>query len=307
MEYWRSELYHHGILGQKWGKRNGPPYPLSSGDHSVSEKKARWRKSLNTTNDYSYNKRRRTLRKNTIYNKRYVDKKVKAGQSVSTLSYDPNRTANTDMFYATYTPLDRQQYRALFNKKVKTQQYDEQGNSIGTGEAYKFDIRNTAVKDLDIASESSASDIFINLYKNNKEFANYVNDPNRMRNAFNNDKLRFKGYREADEIMSKIHNGHAPSDKDLKTVYRMFNYVIPYDQDNNDTAKQRAVFFNELSKKGYEGLLDTNDAIYGGFKAEAPVIIFDMQAVTLTGIAQTSINDKAIANLAFFGRKAFGL
>ena len=23
-------LAHHGILGQKWGKRNGPPYPLDS-------------------------------------------------------------------------------------------------------------------------------------------------------------------------------------------------------------------------------------------------------------------------------------
>ena len=34
------ELYHHGIKGQKWGVRNGPPYPLHDGDHSASEKKA---------------------------------------------------------------------------------------------------------------------------------------------------------------------------------------------------------------------------------------------------------------------------
>lgn len=30
-----SELYHHGIKGQKWGERNGPPYPL---DRQVSMK-----------------------------------------------------------------------------------------------------------------------------------------------------------------------------------------------------------------------------------------------------------------------------
>ena len=40
------EIKHHGILGMKWGHRNGPPYPLDASDHSASEKKAGWRKSL---------------------------------------------------------------------------------------------------------------------------------------------------------------------------------------------------------------------------------------------------------------------
>lgn len=51
-------LAHHGILGQKWGKRNGPPYPLGAGDHSASEKKAGWRKSLDKGGSGSYNKSR---------------------------------------------------------------------------------------------------------------------------------------------------------------------------------------------------------------------------------------------------------
>ena len=46
MNTYSTELCHHGILGQRWGKRNGPPYPLDAGDHSASEKKAGWRKSL---------------------------------------------------------------------------------------------------------------------------------------------------------------------------------------------------------------------------------------------------------------------
>ena len=36
----------HGILGMKWGVMNGPPYPLGASDHSSSEKKAGWRRSL---------------------------------------------------------------------------------------------------------------------------------------------------------------------------------------------------------------------------------------------------------------------
>lgn len=41
MEYNDNYLVHHGILGQKWGKRNGPPYPLKSGAHTNAEKTGR--------------------------------------------------------------------------------------------------------------------------------------------------------------------------------------------------------------------------------------------------------------------------
>ena len=40
--YKDTYLAHHGILGQKWGKRNGPPYPLSSNQMSSSETKHKY-------------------------------------------------------------------------------------------------------------------------------------------------------------------------------------------------------------------------------------------------------------------------
>lgn len=41
-----EELYHHGVRGQQWGVRNGDYYPLLPSQHSASERKAGWRKSL---------------------------------------------------------------------------------------------------------------------------------------------------------------------------------------------------------------------------------------------------------------------
>lgn len=49
----RSDDYleHHGIKGQKWGKKNGPPYPLGYDDHSVEQKRLNPKGDLNNYDD----------------------------------------------------------------------------------------------------------------------------------------------------------------------------------------------------------------------------------------------------------------
>ena len=59
-----DELSHHGIDGQKWGVRNGPPYPLDSGDHSKAELRA-MRK--NNRKNYKIVKRRTWLGKRKVH------------------------------------------------------------------------------------------------------------------------------------------------------------------------------------------------------------------------------------------------
>ena len=53
-----SGFRHHGILGQKWGTRNGPPYPLGGGDYSATERRKVFKARKNP---------------NSIYNKKHFD------------------------------------------------------------------------------------------------------------------------------------------------------------------------------------------------------------------------------------------
>ena len=291
-------LVHHGILGQAWGVRNGPPYPLGGGDYTkLEERKIR-------------EKRKRVA--NTIYNKKHYDEVLEADKTtLSTVSYDKDRTKDTDMFYAASTKADKDRYNAIFNHKTMQPLYDKDGNNLGTGNCYKFQIRNALKNDIKVASEDSGAKMFTELYNKDRDFYNFVTDPNRMTKYFDSKHSGFKGYKEAFAALDKVKLNENVTSEDLKTVYRLFNYVIPYDggesdkRGAHDVTIQRAKLFNLANKNGYGALLDTNDAIYGNMKARLPVIVFDMKSVVPKEVYQTKASDVAESRIISAVRKMF--
>ena len=297
----RPYIEHHGILGQHWGRRNGPPYPLKGGDYSGEEKRKI---------------RIKRLDPNSIYNKKHFDETLKADKTkLQTLSFNPDRTKDVDMFYASHKVLDNNVYKALLNQPVPKTIYDEDGNEIGTEKIYRFAIQNKLTNDIKVASEDSSAKIFANLYKNNRDFYNFVTDPDRMMSYFDQKRLHISGYKQAKTILDNMTNNpdYVPTFEDVRTIYRLFNYVIPYDGGGTDqrgaadVLSQRTKFFSMLKDAGYGACLDTNDSIYNSLHAAHPVIVFDMSQVIPDEVLNTDASDRAlgIASIAF--RRTFGI
>lgn len=294
-------IKHHGILGQKWGKQNGPPYPLKGGDYSAEETRKI---------------RRKRLDPNSIYNKRHFDETLKADKTkLQTLSFNKDRTQGVDMFYASHKTLDNNVYKALLNQPIPKDVLDENGNKIGTEKIYRFSIKNKLNSDIKVASEDSAAKIFGDLYKENRDFYNFVTEPDRMMKYFDQKRLGIQGYKEAKGVLDKMTSNpdYMPTAKDIRTVYRLFNYVIPYDGGGSDSRgaadvlNQRTKFFSKLKEAGYGACLDTNDSIYNSLHAASPIIVFDMEQIIPDEVLNTGFSDRAvgIASIAF--RKTFGV
>ena len=234
------------------------------------------------------------------------DKYITKNDTLTTLSYNKDRLKGAEFTYATYKKPDQSWYKSVFNAPIT-----ENGSQV-----LKYNIKYKSKNGMKIASEDSSVKAFRDLYKNNRDFYNFVNDPKRLEAYFGKNKLIFGGYREAKKALDRTRNGK-PTDADLRTVYRMFNYIIPSDGTSGpvrgervakDVAHQRAKLFKALGKHGYGGLLDTNDALYGSFKkhTQAPVIIFDMDNLVFdNNIERVKMNEKRFLDLQAIGRRLF--
>ena len=112
-----NEIYHHGVLGMSWGKRNGPPYPLDAQGKAAlkaqrrkggifSKKKKHIDnpvKSYDNLNEYEIKQRKeQVIREGNVqeaYKNRnhYTDSELKSVQSRYTLNKEIKDLSDADI------------------------------------------------------------------------------------------------------------------------------------------------------------------------------------------------------------------
>ena len=154
------ELYHHGVLGQEWGKRNGPPYPLFAGAHSASEKKAGWRKSLdNAKSDYADRKKSYKDSKRA-----YRDAKKASRIAHQDLRYAQDDTRAAKDKYAKSKAEYKESKRGILGSKDKSEAKKNLENSKYEFDRAKFnegklrETLNSKLSDIDTAKAKMKAD-----------------------------------------------------------------------------------------------------------------------------------------------------
>lgn len=162
--YYKNYLSHHGIKGQKWGKKNGPPYPLDPSSYTSSERKFQLS-----------DKQKRVLKNVAIsigiaaavgagayYVNRYrnmnFDKILKAGTNIQHMSKRVDDTLN-EPFFASYLKSDNRQYSA--------------NDSFGRRWNRKMTIQSS--KNLHIAGKKTVKKAFGEWMKNHPEHLETIN------------------------------------------------------------------------------------------------------------------------------------
>lgn len=276
-----SDLYHHGILGQKWGKQNGPPYPLGSGDHSSSENKAGWRKSLSSEGKTVESEGQRLgskLLSNREKSQNYSDSAgiymnykedidefnsylkdnhtIKSGTEISRFT-NSKETLDDKRKYVALMNRDKQDYLNSFGL------LKNEDNPILYHDTYKFK------KDVKFANADDVWTYLLDNYgsKKQKEAYNFKRE------------IEKKGLTTDSYYMTHLNSKQTPlSKKEVRKAQQLINIANKMDTIGGwkaklyDDKKINNDVINHFKKQGYDAIIDIEDSRTWGV---APLIILD--------------------------------
>lgn len=265
----KKELYHHGIKGQSWGVRNGPPYPLAENKKYVYY-------------DDSMSRFRTQKKNNELKNKRDIildSKKYQRFQPNSNEYVIDNRST-----YVSFDKIDNLIYYEYAKQLL---------NMKGNESIYKMQI--VSKDKIKVASNDNVKNTLIDTIKTDDKFRSAVNDAV-DRGVMDYTSKRNPGARRRNEIFNKSKSimkkdveTWTPKDEDY--IFKAWNTSLTFAYDENKKNidwNEYNKIYSKLKKEGYSAIWDVHDIEISNMHTSSPVIIFDKSKTSLKDAKEVS-------------------
>lgn len=295
-------LEHHGIHGQKWGVRNGPPYPLSYQAHNSREKQSNPKGALD---NYGEGRPRRKPRN-------YAGNVIKKVAEATSPSFRQGQKVGRTIKKGSYRLSQR-------INNIASRRY----GSIKGGRY----AENTDVSELDWTRDPNKGDIRLkkgqSAYRITTNKDEKIKDKKQMYATVNEDDRNIFKANYQNGVLNKGKKQYEKEmvfDRDVKVASKdtqidaimkvtgksreeatllvgRMNYEMVLDELKR-TPESKA-FLNELKSRGYDALLDLNDS---GWFGKQPVVLLDpedyLSEKDIKKLTQKS-RDEALDNMSY--------
>lgn len=301
----RYVICHHGIKGQKWGVKNGPPYPLDYSQHNSREKKVNSKSSLdNYVNNNPANKND-TKRREKIHKR--TERALKAYRTIHYL--DPgnralrniNRVAKNQAYKFWQTKQNLESGRRTGIQR--------RGNNVTYKESSKDWARDPVGKDIELKKgrkiyrlvtdkKEKVSDkpyMYVTTNEDDRNIfkGNFINSINGNRKQYEKVMELTKDVKVASKQtqVDAIMKVTGKTEDEARLLVGKMNCELVIDEAAR--SPHSSEFIKELKNRGYNALLDLNDS---GWMGREPVIMLNADDYVITdSVKRVTRKDKGEA------------